>query len=112
VISVRGTLFVAGVYAGGEAIITVLDGSVYVNEVLLEAGYTMRVYDGLEMIYERIPLHLEDLDDFALQAVLEHQERLSDIIDLDETPQDESFAPNELLLPTWGFYRLLLRSMG
>ena len=52
VISVRGTLFVAGVYAGGEAIITVLSGSVYVNNLRLDAGYTMRVFDGIQMIYE------------------------------------------------------------
>ena len=49
VVSVRGTLFVAGVYAGGEAIITVLDGSVYVNDVRLDAGHTMRVFDGISV---------------------------------------------------------------
>ena len=71
VISVRGTLFVAGVYAGGEAIITVLDGSVYVNEVRLDAGYTMRVFDGIEMIYEIEPINLGVADEFLLSAALD-----------------------------------------
>ena len=68
VISVRGTLFVAGVYAGGEAIITVLDCSVYVNERRLDAGFTMRVFDGIEMIYEIEPIDFETADDFLLSA--------------------------------------------
>ena len=68
VISVRGTLFVAGVYAGGEAIITVLAGRVYVNEVPLDAGNTMRVFDGLEMIFEIEPIDFGTADEFLLAA--------------------------------------------
>ena len=72
-ISVRGTLFVAGVYAGGEAIITVIEGSVYVNKVLLEAGYAMRVFDGIEMIYEVEPFDFGDAEGF-LHIVLQNNQ--------------------------------------
>ena len=76
VISVRGTLFVAGVYAGGEAIIIVLDGSVYVNGVLLEAGNTMRVFDGARMNYSITPTEIGELDGFQLDAIIDNQARL------------------------------------
>ena len=113
VISVRGTLFIAGVYAGGEAIITVLDGSVYVNEVPLEAGYTMRVYDGLEMIYEIAPLLPDYLDDFALRAVLEHQDRLSDTINLEGISQDDPpFATYELFAAYLGVLQSAVAEHG
>lgn len=68
VISVRGTIFVAGVHDHAEAVITVFEGTVYVNDVALEEGYTMRVYDGELMIYEITPIFFDELDDFQLAA--------------------------------------------
>ena len=88
VISVRGTLFVAGVYAGGEAIITVLVGSVYVNNVRLDAGYTMRVFDGIEMIYEIEPIDFGTADEFLLSAALSIDDGGAD-----ESPQFEQDMP-------------------
>ena len=76
VISVRGTLFVAGVYAGGEAIITVLDGSVNVNNVPLFAGYTMRVFDGIEMNHEISPIDFGRADEFLFNAAADNLDRL------------------------------------
>ena len=76
VISVRGTLFVAGVYVGGEAIIIVLDGSVYVNGVLLVAGYTMRIHDGATMSYVITPTVFTGLDSFQLNAISGNRQRL------------------------------------
>ena len=89
VISVRGTKFVAGLYVGGEAIISVLGGSVYVNNVPLEAGYTMRVLDGLEMIYEVEPIDFASADDFLLNAA-------GITIDYDaQLPAQEAFVYDE-----------------
>ena len=76
VISVRGTLFVAGVYAEGEAVIHVLEGKVYVNGVPLYAGYTMHVYDGLDMIYEITPFDFGAMDSFLLMVVADNAQRL------------------------------------
>ena len=89
VISVRGTLFIAGVYARGEAIITVLDGSVYVNGEPLHAGYTMRVYDGLQMIYSIEPIDLGEADEFLLVAVLDNHDKLQAAVFLDDVDLDE-----------------------
>ena len=68
VITVRGTVFIAGVYEAGEAFVIVLLGSVYVNDVQLDEGYTMRVLDGAEMIYFVSPTEVSRLDDFQLEA--------------------------------------------
>ena len=76
VISVRGTLFVAGVYAGGEAMIIVLDGSVYVNGVRLSAGYTMSMFDGARMDYVITPTVFGELDGFQLNAIIDNQSLL------------------------------------
>ena len=89
VISVRGTLFIAGVYTGGEAIITVLDGSVYVNGVPLHAGYTMRVFDGQQMIYTIEPIDLGEADEFFQVAVLDNLDRLMASAFLDDFNLDE-----------------------
>ena len=72
-IAVRGTLFLAGVWDGGEAVVTVLSGSVDVNGVRLDAGYAMRVYDGIEMLYEVAPIDPGELDTFQLSAFLDTQ---------------------------------------
>ena len=90
-IAVRGTMFVAGVYPAGEAIIHVLRGSVYVNDVLLEAGYVMRVYDGELMIYEVEPIDYYELDSFQLAAVEDSRYALAGLF-RDSGP-DEAFEP-------------------
>ena len=113
VISVRGTLFVAGLYAGGEAIVTVLDGIVYVNNVPLFAGYTMRVYDGLEMIYEISPFDFSMADEFLISAVTDNHDRLLaagflDGMDFDEAAMAvvyvEDDEPDEYELVVDGVY--------
>ena len=76
VVSRRGTLFIAGVYAGGEAIVTVLSGRVDVNGVRLDAGYTMRVYDGIEMIFEIEPVDFGAADRFLHAVLQDSQERM------------------------------------
>ena len=76
VITVRGTLFIAGVMPGGEAIIIVLDGSVEVNGFLIPAGYTMRMYDGAAMDFEFRPTEFGELDIFQLNAIVDHRQRL------------------------------------
>ena len=73
VIGVRGTVFIAGVWSGGEAIVIVLEGSVDVNGVALDAGYAMRVHDGLLMLYDIAPIDADELDGFQLSAFLETQ---------------------------------------
>ena len=78
VIAVRGTLFVAacrGRY-GYEALIIMLDGSVYVNGVLLEAGNTMRMVDGSRMDYIISPTVFSELDGFQLNSIIDNQARL------------------------------------
>ena len=89
VISVSGTMFIAGVYPGGEAIIIVLDGAVYANDMPLEAGYTMWVYDGVTMDVDISPTVFAYLDGFQLQAFADNWEWLIDAgvmggADLDE----------------------------
>ena len=76
VVGVRGTLFIAGHYAGGEAVIIVLEGDVVVNGVPLFAGYVMRVFDGIDNLYDIVTLQEAELDDFALQAILDNRERV------------------------------------
>ena len=95
VISVRGTLFVAGVYARGEAIIIVLEGSVYVNDMPLEAGYVMRVLDGAEMVYEVSPVVFDDLDGFQLSAATDNWDRLvvAGVIDSHTDFDDWNMSP-------------------
>ena len=92
VISVRGTQFIAGVYAGGEAIVSVLGGSIYVNDVVLEAGYTMRVFDGIEMIYEVESIDFYNADEFLLAAAgvtAIDDEEVIYIAEQDDTTEDE-----------------------
>ena len=76
VITVRGTLFVMGQYAGGEAIVIMLDGGAYVNGVQLETGYTIRVYDGFIMDYDVSPTVFGNLDEFQLNAIVDNRGRL------------------------------------
>ena len=74
--SVRGTLFIAGVYANGEAMTIVLYGSIYVNGIVLDSGYTMIVYDGYHMSYSIAPTDFTRIDRFALTAFYVNGERL------------------------------------
>ena len=93
VIGVRGTLFVAGHVAGGEARIAVFEGAVDVNGVLLPAGYMMIVYDGIVMEYEIMPIVFEELDDFTRNAVSDRRETFV------WPPPLEYEYENELLMP-------------
>ena len=78
---VRGTLFTAGHgIAGIEAVITVLSGAVDVNDVVLEAGYTMVVHDGVLMIYDIIPARLDDLDEFTRNAAIDNHTRVPESV--------------------------------
>ena len=110
VITVRGTLFIAGAMPGGEATVIVLDGSVYVNDVQLDAGYTMRMYDGAVMDYEILPTEFGELDSFQLNAIINHRQRLissgaMDFYDLEEVArliggygvEEEDYEPEELI---------------
>ena len=88
-ITVRGTLFIAGVMPGGEATVIVLDGNVEVNGYWLPAGYTLRMYDGVAMDYEFRPTEFWELDIFQLNAIVDNRQRLlssgvMDFADLDE----------------------------
>ena len=94
VITVRGTVFVAGVYEAGEAIVTVLEGSVYVNEVPLEAGFTMRVYDGVEMIYVIEPT-VSGVDVFQIHRVVEVVEAV------EENEEEEEITEPMVLSIYW-----------
>ena len=75
-IGVRGTLFIAG--QGGvadETQILMLEGSVYVDDdVPVSAGYVMTLQD--DEPFETRSLSVEDLDMFAMQAVLDYRERV------------------------------------
>ena len=90
VISVRGTRFIAGTYAPGEAIIIVFAGRVNVNDVWLEAGYTMRVFDGIEMIYEIMPTINSGLDEFQRAAMIEIEEPMLAAVDSNGTAKNIS----------------------
>ena len=92
VISVRGTLFLAGVYSDGEAIITVLEGRVYVNGVVLGAGFTMRVLDGVRMVYEITPTVFDELDGFQISAILDNSWLLLEAGAIDRDTIDEVYA--------------------
>ena len=75
-IGVRGTLFIAGQGgAADETQILMLEGSVYVDDdVPLSAGYVMFLQD--DEPFEVSRLTVEDLDMFAMLAVLDYRERV------------------------------------
>ena len=74
-IGVRGTLFIAGNINYGEAQIIMLEGIVYVDdEEHVSAGYVMNLRD--EEPLEALPLTIEDLDRFAMQAILDYRDRV------------------------------------
>ena len=69
-IGVRGTLFIVGL----EQVI-MLEGSVYVDDALpVSAGYVMTLRE--DILPEVEPIRLEDLDEFAIQAVIDYRERV------------------------------------
>ena len=108
VITVRGTLFLAGVYSGGEAIVITLDGSVYVNDVQLDAGFTMRMYDGAVMDYDLSPTDFRDMDVFQLNAIVDNRSRLlasgsishSDLDMIADLMREEEEATEPIPAPT------------
>ena len=70
VLGVRGTLFVAG---NGQVIM--LEGIAYVDDdVPVSAGYVMALMDDLPLT--PYPISLEELDAFAVQAILDYSERV------------------------------------
>ena len=75
-IGVRGTLFIVGEYSDGDAIVIMLEGVVYANGTVLRAGYVMRVLDGIELEFVIEPINIEELDGFALSAILDNWERV------------------------------------
>ena len=74
-LGVRGTLFIAGFGGADEAHVIMLEGSVYVDgEEPVSAGYVMMLPD--DEPQEVSPLRVENLDIFAMQAILDYQERV------------------------------------
>jgi len=74
VMGVRGTLFVAGHGVGSEAFFVMLEGSGEVDGQQLEAGSIALVADG--SLQEIRPWELDELNDFTIQAIEDHRERL------------------------------------
>ena len=74
-LGVRGTLFIAGYASEDTAHVIMLEGSIYVDgEEPVSAGYVMMLLD--DEPQEVSPLRVEDLDVFAMQAILDYQERV------------------------------------
>ena len=71
---IRGTLFVAGYGVGNEGFFVMLEGSGEIDGQRLEAGSIALVVDG--NLQEIRPWALDELNDFILQAIEDHWERL------------------------------------
>ena len=98
-IGVRGTLFIAGHDNSGGAYVIMFEGVVDVNGTSLTAGNIMHIYDVTapesEIKYYMRALELADLDDFALQATINYQERVIGLFTPQvDVPQNEDSEPN------------------
>ena len=77
VVGVRGTLFIAGLGIANEVQVIMLEGNVYVEgHESLSAGYVMMLQDTEPP--EVRPLMVQDLDEFAWQAILDYRDRVID----------------------------------
>ena len=74
-LGVRGTLFIVRCYGAEEARVIMLEGSVYaVGYESVSAGYVMTLRG--DELPDASPLRVEELDSFALQAILDYSERV------------------------------------
>ena len=75
-LTVRGTIFIMGRSINGGITITMLEGSGEVDDIILEAGMVMRIFEETGEVNISYALVLEEMDAFTLQALLDYQEIL------------------------------------